>query len=267
MDEVVANRRAWESASEKHIREYDEISALDSPLFPIERELLAPLLATRPAVVHLQSGWGLDDIFLVRAGAASVVAVDYSTVAVGAAQRRARELGVDCRYVVGALPGAPLADGCADLVYTGKGALIWMPDIKAWARDAARLLRPSAHLFIYEHHPAATLWSWDADQPRVRPDRGYFTPSYANDSYPAGGSTEWQWTLGETVTALIEAGLEIRHLSEHPEPFWRMGGVEAAAWDGRLPNTYALLARKPALSLGRRGPAGAPGSSGSPVPR
>jgi SAM-dependent methyltransferase len=52
------------------------------------------------------------------------------------------------------VPGVPLADGVADLVYTGKGALIWMPDIGAWAREAARLLRPGGHLFVYEGHPA-----------------------------------------------------------------------------------------------------------------
>ncbi|WP_344647396.1 class I SAM-dependent methyltransferase [Cryptosporangium japonicum] len=53
---------------------------------------------------------------LVNAGATSVVAVDFSEVTVRAAQRRADQLGVACRYVVGVLPGAPLADACADLV-------------------------------------------------------------------------------------------------------------------------------------------------------
>ena len=55
---------------------------------------------------------------------------------------------------------------------------------------------------------------------------------------------EWQWTLGQTVTAVAAAGLEILHLGEYPEPFWRAGGVAAAAWDGRLPNSFALLARQ-----------------------
>jgi hypothetical protein len=36
-----------------------------------------------------------------------------------------------------------------------------MPDLAAWARDAARLLRPGGHLFVYEGHPAAALWTWD----------------------------------------------------------------------------------------------------------
>jgi hypothetical protein len=40
---------------------------------------------------------------------------------------------------------------------------------------------------------------------------------------------EWQWTLGEIITAVAAAGLEIVHLGEYPEPFWRAGGVSAAA--------------------------------------
>jgi SAM-dependent methyltransferase len=173
-----------------------------------------------------------------------VVGIDYSEVAVRAAQRRALQLGAACRYAVAAVPGVPLASASADLVYTGKGALIWMPDLTAWARDAARLLRPGGHLFAYEAHPAAVLWTWDEDAARIREDRSYFAGSHVNDTFPARGAVEWQWSLGQVVTAVTAAGLEIVHLGEYPEPFWHPGGVSAAAWDGRLPNSYALLARR-----------------------
>ena len=134
----------------------------------------------------------------------------------------------------------------ADLVYTGKGALIWMPDLAAWAAEIFRLLRPAGHLFLYEAHPAAPLWTWDEDRPRIRADRGYFRHSHVNDDFPGNGAVEWQWTLGQVVDSVIGAGLELRHLGEYPEPFWQAGGVSAAAWDGRLPNSYSLLARRPA---------------------
>jgi hypothetical protein len=105
-------RRAWEAASHKHVREYDDLLAqavAGSSLNDVERELLAGILSLSPEVVHLQSGHGLDDAALVQAGAMSVVGVDYSAVAAGAAQCRADELGLACRYVVGAVPGVPLA--------------------------------------------------------------------------------------------------------------------------------------------------------------
>ncbi|SEE63549.1 class I SAM-dependent methyltransferase [Jiangella alba] len=238
------NRAAWDDASLKHVREDDGLlaQARAATLLPAELELLAPVLAAAPEVVHLQSGHGLDDAALVRAGARSVVGVDFSAVAVGAAQRRAARLGLPCRYVVGELPGAPLRSGSADLVYTGKGALIWLPDLLAWARDVARLLRPGGSLFVYEAHPAVPLWAWDADEPRIRPDRGYFDRQHVNDTFPARGAVERQATLGEIVTAVVAAGLELRHLAEYPDPFWRPDGVDAAAWRGRLPNAFSLLA-------------------------
>jgi SAM-dependent methyltransferase len=241
------NRIAWETASQKHVREYADLlaqAATGSSLIATERELLREPLHRSPEVVHLQSGHGLDDVALVAAGARSVVGVDYSETAVRAAQRRATELGAACRYVVAGVPEVPLANASADLVYTGKGALIWMPDLAAWAREVVRLLRPSGHLFVYEAHPAVPLWTWDTDRPRIRPDRSYFGRSLVNDTFPANGAVEWQWTLGQIVTTVAAAGLEIVHLGEYPDPFWRAGGVAAAAWDGRLPNSFSLLARR-----------------------
>nr|WP_281353447.1 class I SAM-dependent methyltransferase [Phytoactinopolyspora mesophila] len=205
---------------------------------------MRPLLASSPTVVHLQSGHGLDDIALVAEGARSVVGVDFSEVATSAAQRRADELAIPCRYVTGELPGAPLRDECAELVYTGKGALIWLADLRAWARDVARLLRPSGHLFVYEAHPMVPLWTWDEDKPRIRADRGYFERCHVNDTFPAHGAVEWQATLGGIVNAVVAAGLEVRHVEEYAEPFWRPEGTFAAAWSGRLPNSFSLVARK-----------------------
>lgn len=240
-------RQAWEQASTKHVREYDELlaEARTADLFPVERELLAPILRTGPRVVHPQSGHGIDDVALVRAGAAGVVGLDYSVTAVTAAQRRADELDVPCRYLLAVLPRTPLARGCADLVYTGKGALNWLPDLVAWAAEVARLLRPGGHLFVHEAHPLVPVFSWDADEPRVRADRGYFAEQHVNDTFPGHGAVERQHTLAQTVMAVVGAGLELVDLREHPEPFWRPDGVDAAVWDGRLPNSYSLLARRP----------------------
>lgn len=242
------NRSAWEAASQFHLDEYQKLLARarnECSLSAHELDLLRPLLAHSPAVVHLQSGHGLDDIALVDAGARSVVAVDFSQVAATAAQRRADDLGAPCRYVVAQLPGAPLRDACADLVYTGKGALIWLPDLRAWAADVARLLRPEGHLFVYEAHPAVPLWTWDEDEPRIRPDRGYFERSHVNDTFPAHGAVEFQATLAEVINAVLSADLELQYVAEYAEPFWRPeDGVAAAAWAGRLPNTFALIARR-----------------------
>lgn len=248
MDSVTRNNQiAWNAASQKHVREHDDLlsqARTESSLFERELDLLGPLLASSPSIVHLQSGHGLDDIALVAAGARSVVGVDFSSVAATAAQRRSDELGTACHYVVAEVPRTPLRDACADMVYTGKGALIWIRDLTAWALEIARLLKVSGHLFVYEAHPAVPLWTWDEDEPRIRADRGYFEPCHINDTFPANGAVEWQRTLGEIINAVISAGLELRYVAEYAEPFWRPGDVDAAAWRGQLPNSFALIAQR-----------------------
>lgn len=240
-------RRAWDDASSKHVREYAEHleQARTAHLLPIEEELLGPLLPGA-AVLHPQSGHGLDDHALVRLGARSVHGLDYSPTAVDAAQRRAEELGVPCRYQIVELPNTGLEAGRADIVYTGKGALIWIEELSAWAREMHRLLRPGGHLFAYEGHPLVPLWAADADEARVRTDRSYFAAHDINDTFPARGATEHQRTLAQIVMTVQGAGFELLHLAEHPDPFWRPEGeAPAAAWDGRLPNAFSLLARRP----------------------
>ena len=238
-------RAAWAVASRKYEDEYAEHLALarTAELLPAEVDALGDLVAGAD-VVHPMSGHGLDDIALARLGARSVHGLDYSEAAVSSARRRADELGLPCRYTRATLPASGLETACADLVYTGKGALIWLADLGAFFAEAHRLLRPGGHLYVYEAHPMVPLWDWSADEIRVRPDRGYFAPAHVNDTYPGNGAVERQHTLAGIVTACLRAGFEIEELQEHPEPFWRPEGLTAAAWDGRVPNTFSLLARR-----------------------
>jgi SAM-dependent methyltransferase len=237
-------QQAWESASQKHIHEYIELleEAKSARLLPIEETLLRDIVVEAD-VVHPMSGHGIDDAALIHLGAGSVTGIDYSPTAASAAQRRADELGINCRYVTATLPASGLMDNSADLVYTGKGALIWVDDLEAWLTEMRRLLRPGGHLFIYEAHPLTPLWSWDRDKVEVRSDRGYFARSHVNDSFPAGGAVEYQRTFAETIMSITRAGFEILHLEEHPDPFWRPDGMDAAAWNGQVPNAFSLLAR------------------------
>ncbi len=240
-------RSAWDQASQKHVREHGQLleEARRAQLTGVERDVLARVLCGGPEVLHPQSGHGVDDAALVRGGARSVLGLDYSPTAVGAAQRRADALGLPCRYEVAELPPLPVPTASFDLVYTGKGALGWVRDLPAWAREVRRVLRPGGHLFVLEAHPLVPLWTWEPDEVRVRPDRSCFAGEHVNDSFPALGAVEAQHTLAEVVVQVVGIGLELVHLAEHPEPFWRPGGLEAAAWDGRLPNTFTLLARVP----------------------
>ncbi|GAB2608202.1 methyltransferase domain-containing protein [Pseudactinotalea suaedae] len=238
-------RAAWAAASMKYEREANEHLELARTyrLEPVEEQVLARDVHGAE-VVHPMSGHGLDDLALARLGAASVLGLDYSPAAVRSAQQRADALGLPCRYREVALPATGLPDGSADLVYTGKGALIWVADLAAFLAEMHRILRPAGALFVYEAHPLVPLWTWEPDEARVRADRSYFAPGHVNDTFPAGGAYEHQRTLAQMVTGVLEAGFAVEHLAEHPDPFWKPGDLRAAAWDGRLPNTVSLLARR-----------------------
>lgn len=246
-----ANREAWDIANRKYV---DDVGCLDDErLADVELRLLSPLLATAPRVIHLQSGNGVDAVQLLEAGARSAIGVDFSVFAVGAATARAERLNSAARYVVGAVPEAPLAPASADLVYTGKGAVMWLSDLHAWAREIVRVLAPGGSLFVYDAHPAAPLWTRDVDVAGLDPRRSYFGRTRANDTFPASAiarfgasaveAIEWQWTLADIVNSVLAAGMTLVHLGEYPEPFWRpQGSPTAVAWNGRLPNSFTLIA-------------------------
>jgi 2-polyprenyl-3-methyl-5-hydroxy-6-metoxy-1,4-benzoquinol methylase len=104
--------------------------------------------------VHLQCHIGTDTMSLARLGA-RMTGFDFSGAALGEARRIASLAGADVDFVEGDLYAAPdlLPRGDFDLVFTGIGALIWLPDIRRWADVVASLLRPGGRLFIREGHP------------------------------------------------------------------------------------------------------------------
>lgn len=253
------NRAAWDAASQKYVDESDDVleqARQGISLAGPEVELLAAILARRPLVIHLQSGYGLDDLDLVQLGARVVVGLDFSAVQVRASTARARAIGAAVDYAVAVVPESPLRAACADLVYTGKGALMWLDDISSWAAEVARLLKPSGSLFVYEAHPAASLWATSGDDVAIARDVSYFGGRRINDTFPGQAvehfapgqglrATEQQWTLGQVVNAVIAIDMTITDLREYPDPFWKPSDAGASPiWDGNLPNTFSLMATR-----------------------
>jgi hypothetical protein len=175
---------------------------------------------------------------------------------------KAGALGARATWVHAAVLEVPSElNGSADLVFTGNGALPWMSDIGAWARVVARLLRPGGRLVVVEGHPLNWVWDPEATVHRLSLDgRSYFDAApRANETFPASAVTrfardaedapaawEYQWSLGQVVTATAEAGLVVVRLEEYPDHFWPQFGSIAAVDFARLPHTFSLVARAPA---------------------
>jgi 2-polyprenyl-3-methyl-5-hydroxy-6-metoxy-1,4-benzoquinol methylase len=84
--------------------------------------------------VHLRCHIGTDTVSLARLGG-RMTGLDFSPEALKEARRLAAAAGADVAFVQSDLYDAPEALGRErfDLVYTGVGALNWLPHVRRWA--------------------------------------------------------------------------------------------------------------------------------------
>jgi SAM-dependent methyltransferase len=268
------NRASWDERVPAHVassgysvEKFHADPAFLSGVVRYDVPLLGDVAGLRG--VHLQCHIGTDTVSLARLGA-SMTGLDFSAPAVGAARSLAASAAADATFVQAEVYGAldVLAAGTFDLVYTGIGALCWLPDVRRWAAVVAALLRPGGRLFIREGHPM--LWAIDdlrtdddllvvrypyfeTADPMVFEDGGTYVATDAVFEHNVTHS--WNHGLGEIVTALIDAGLAITGLVEHDSVPWealpgRMSQVgDLGEWrltdnPARLPHSYTLQALK-----------------------
>jgi len=235
------NRANWDERVAVHLgpRGYDmaELQRGTARLNAIEEAELGPVAGLR--LLHLQCHFGRDTLILAQRGA-SVVGLDFSAPAIDTATGLARQLGLQdrARFVQADLYDAPAAigePGGFDAVYVTWGALCWLPDIDGWARVVSHFLKPGGWLYLAEGHPAAMVLDDRTPLPDGTP--GFFAPYFHNDPLridEAGdyvdpqarltnsATCQWIHPLGRIVTGLIQAGLSLRWLHEHPAVTWRM---------------------------------------------
>jgi SAM-dependent methyltransferase len=229
---------------------------------PFEVDELGALGDLRLA--HLQCHFGLDTLDLVRMHPTlEAVGLDFSGPAVEAARSLAAEVGLEgrARFVQADVHAAAeaLAPATFDVVYTGKGAICWLPDLRPWAEQCAQLLRPDGWLYVCEFHPVG--FTFGEQTPTVEHD--YFeTEPIADEmvgSYADLGaatvhnlSYQWQHPLPALFEALIGAGFTLRFFHEWDHTLFQLnewlvrGGDGRYRWPGpgRLPLMYSLKAQR-----------------------
>lgn len=264
---VETNRAWWDERVGSHATS----KFYDLKSFRKGRDVLRPFeaeeLAVDPAgldLVHLQCHIGTDTLSWARRGA-RVVGLDFSEPAIETARALADDVGLADRSefvhanvfdAVEALDGRTF-----DVVYTGIGALTWLPDINRWAEVAAALVKPGGVLYVVEIHPF--VWPFgDTDEPELQ--FSYFGDVESHDA--AGSYTdrtlatehnhvfEHNWAIGPVITAVVKAGLTIELVGEHSigveqrwpfmirdkDGFWVMPEDRPP-----IPQMWSLRARKP----------------------
>jgi SAM-dependent methyltransferase len=264
------NRASWDERAPAHAASPDyaaEWFVADPTFLSDVVRFDLPLLGSVEGLrgVHLQCHIGTDTLSLSRLGA-RMTGLDFSATSIEQARALAAATGEDVEFVEADLYAAPdvLPRHAFDLVFTGIGALCWLPDIRRWAAVVAGLLAPGGLLFIREGHPM--LWSladarpdgllvvdhpyFERDEPSVWDEGGTYVETHV--VFEHNVTHEWNHGLGEIVSALLDEGLRVTGLAEHDSVPWealpgqmeRLPGGEWRLADRpwRLPHSYTLQA-------------------------
>jgi SAM-dependent methyltransferase len=271
-DYLAVNRANWDERAPAHARSTGyavERFAADAGYLSAVVRFDQPLLGDVAGLdgIHLQCHIGTDTVSLARLGA-RMTGLDFSPGSLTQARDIATRAGADVDWIESEVYRAPeaLAGRTFDLVYTGIGALCWLPDIQRWADVVDTLLRPGGRVFLREGHPM--LWAIDEARDGLQVGYPYVeTPEPVDDEEPGtyvdtdvefthNRAVSWNHGLGETVTALLERGFTLTTLVEHPSVPWEAlpGRMTHDPADDEwrltehpefLPLTYTLQAVKP----------------------
>lgn len=272
-DHLAANLANWEERAGPHARspEYAVARLIGDPaalsgVVEFDRTLLGDLAGL--VGCHLQCHIGTDTLSLHRLGA-QMTGLDFSPAALAEARALAAAADADIDFVQARVDDAVPALGSDrfDLVYTGVGALCWLPSISTWAAVVAALLRPGGRLFLREAHPV--LWAcadpatgetdprlahpyFEQSEPLCWDEPGTYVTTDVEFVHTA--TYEWNHGLGEIITALLGVGMRLTGLVEHTSvPYDALPGLmtpdDRGEWHltddpERLPASYTLQAVK-----------------------
>ena len=272
-DYRTVNKASWDERAPAHavspgyhLDDFRSDPAYLSEVVTFDLPLLGDVTGLRG--VHLQCHIGTDTISLARLGA-RMTGLDFSTAAVAQATSLSEELGAGVDFVEADVYDAAqvLPEGEFDLVFTGIGALCWLPSVRRWAAVVAALLKPGGRLFIREGHPV--MWAladplpqgrleleydyFEREEPLVWEEEGTYVET--DVEFKHNVTQSWNHGLGEILTALLDQGLAIETFVEHDSVPWdafpgfseELPGGERRLKDrpGRLPHSYTIGARKP----------------------
>ena len=236
---IAENHASWDAIAEVHARgsgaEFYRIAqwlAGECKLGPWEIEELGDV--SEKTLLHMQCHIGTDTLSWARRGAI-VTGLDFSANALSEASRFAEKLGIDdARFVHSTVSDAveSLAGEQFDILYTGRGALCWLPDLDEWAEVCSILVKKNGVLYLEEATPfVGTL------EPMETSEGVFFTPrydqfhegpiseigegTYADPNWPGERVTHcWEYRYDTIINALLKNGFRIESMVERDELFF-----------------------------------------------
>ena len=174
------------------------------------------------SLLHLQCHFGQDTLSWSRLGA-KCTGIDLSIEGIKLAQKLNNELGLDANFIESNLYDVPKnVSGKFDIVFTSYGVIGWLPDLKTWGEIIASKLKIGGVFYLVEFHPIIWMYDFMETPPKLvypytgsdaiyEEYKGTYTDNNADIISKEYG---WNHGLGEVVTALTSAGLQIEFLHE-----------------------------------------------------
>ncbi|APU12113.1 MULTISPECIES: class I SAM-dependent methyltransferase [Actinoalloteichus] len=271
---IAANRANWDQRADVHARSqmYDVAGLLADSSFISEvvRNDLAVLAPHVPggtvagkSLLHLQCHIGSDTICWARLGAVDVHGLDLSPNSLAHARRLSDADGARLTLVEGdARRASELIDRRFEVIVTSAGTIVWLPELRSWARSIHDLLEPGGVFMVRDDHPILGAMGFEPWQVTGDYLSGGGTNTYDEAATYTDGPTdtithtvnhEWRHDLAEVTGALLEAGLVIEALGEHPFMDWPAFEGLVSCPEGwrlptgvpRIPLNFSVVARRP----------------------
>ena len=204
------------------------------------------------SLLHLQCHFGQDTLSLSRLGA-KCTGIDLSGEGIKKAKILNKELGLDATFIESNLYDVPKnVEGKFDIVFASYGVIGWLPDLKTWGEIIASKLKSGGIFYLIEFHPIVWMFDYLQTPPKLvypyqNSDVIYeeYKGTYTNnDSDIISKEYGWNHGLGEVVSALTEAGLQIEFLHEFEESPYDVLPAMKKTKDGMFSlkeNLYPLL--------------------------
>jgi SAM-dependent methyltransferase len=222
---ALANRALWDEAAPLHASSafYDLAAFVEGrdSLHEYEPDELGSVVGS--TLLHLQCHIGTDTLSWARRGA-TVMGLDFSEASLRLARTLAIDCGLDAEFICADVYDAGIAVGPKrfDVVYTGVGALLWLPELAPWAEVVASLVKPRGVLYVNEIHPLLIAMSADGrtieqdlvDAPVRRIDEPGGTYAAPDAILEHTVTYERNHAISEIVSALLDTdcfGLELLH--------------------------------------------------------
>jgi 2-polyprenyl-3-methyl-5-hydroxy-6-metoxy-1,4-benzoquinol methylase len=207
-------------------------------------------------IINLLGSKGNKAVSLALMGA-DVTVVDISEGNKRYATELAETAGVHIHYIVSDVLNIPAEDQLSnyDIVLLEVGVLHYFTDLNPLFELVYTLLKPGGRFILRDYHPIVSkLLSVKNNQ--VAAAGNYFDHGFKEvevaysfllseeDRVKLKKNTIRRWTLGEVVSAVIRAGLNLESLEEEAGIRWAFPQDSPEGVEDRIPGLFTILAEK-----------------------